>query len=118
MFPAENLRDWRGHKVIGSDGGKIGTLEAIYVDTRTDEPSFASVKTGGLGRAKLVFVPLDGATVAPDHVKVSVERKQAKGAPAIGTDGELTADAEPDVFGHYGMTYSPGPGGERRLARR
>jgi hypothetical protein len=28
------------------------------------------------------------------------------------------ADAEPDVFSHYGMTYSPGPGGERRLARR
>jgi hypothetical protein len=118
MFPAENLRDWRGHKVIGSDGGEIGTLEAIYVDTRTDEPSFATVKTGALGRTRLVFVPLDGATVAPDYVKVAVERKLARNAPAIGTDGELLADAEADVFSHYGMTYSPGPNGERRLARR
>jgi PRC-barrel domain protein len=118
MFPAENLRDWRGHRVISSDGGKIGTLEAIYVDTRTDEPSFASVKTGGLGRGRLVFVPLEGATVAPDHVKVTVDRKLAKSAPAIGTDGELMAEAEPDVFSHYGIAYSPGPSGERRLARR
>ncbi len=118
MFPAENLRDWRGHKVIGADGGKIGTLEAVYVDTRTDEPSFASVKIGGLGRTRLVFVPLDGATVAPDHVRVAVDRKQAKNAPSIGTDGELMADVEPDVFSHYGIAYSPGPGGERRLARR
>jgi hypothetical protein len=51
-------------------------------------------------------------------VKVTVERKLAKSAPAIGTDGELMADAEPDVYSQYGMTYSPGPGGERRLARR
>ena len=118
MFPAENLRDWRGHKVIGSDGGKIGALEAIYVDTRSDEPSFASVKVGGLGRVRLIFVPLEGATVAPDHVKVAVDRKLAKSAPAISTDGELMADAEPDVFGHYGIAYSPGPSGERLLARR
>lgn len=118
MFPAENLRDWRGHKVIGSDGGKIGTLEAIYVDTRTDAPSFASVKTSRLGRGRLIFVPLDGATVAPGHLKVAVARKQAKSAPAIDTDGELMADAEAEVFSHYGISYSPGPSGERRLARR
>jgi hypothetical protein len=66
----------------------------------------------------LVFVPLNGATVAPDHVKVTVDRKLAKSAPAIDTDGELMADAEPGVFDHYGIAYSPGPNGERRLARR
>ena len=45
-------------------------------------------------------------------------RKLAKSAPAISTDGELMADAEPDVFSHYGIAYSPGPSGERLLARR
>lgn len=117
-FPAENIRDWRGHKVVAADGSKIGELEAVYVDTGTDQPSFASVKVGLLGRHRLVFVPLNGATVAPDHLRVAVSKDQAKDAPAIDTDGELLAEAEPDVFAHYGLTYAPGAGGERRLARR
>jgi hypothetical protein len=65
MFPAENLRDWRGHKVIDPGGGRIGDLEAVYVDTTTDEPSFATVRIGMIGRHRLVFVPLTGATVTP-----------------------------------------------------
>lgn len=118
MFVAENIRDWRGHRVIDADGGKIGELEAVYVDTATDEPSFATVKVGMLGRSRLVFVPLNGATVAPGHVRVQVTKSQAKGAPAIDTDGELAAEVEPDVFGHYGLDYQTGASGERRLARR
>ena len=58
MFPAENLRDWRGEKVIDPEGGKIGDLEAVYVDTATDEPAFATVRVGIIGRHKLAFVPL------------------------------------------------------------
>ena len=49
MFPAENLRDWRGEKVIDPDGDKIGDLEAVYVDTTTDQPAFATVKVGFVG---------------------------------------------------------------------
>jgi hypothetical protein len=40
MFPAENLRDWRGKKVLDPKSDKIGELEAVYVDTATDQPSF------------------------------------------------------------------------------
>ena len=118
MFPAENIRDWRGRAVVDSRGKKIGNLEAVYVDTATDQPSFATVRVGMLGRHRLVFVPLDGATVSPDHVRVTVDRDQTKSAPAIDTDGELLAENEPDVFSHYGLAYTPGGGGERRLARR
>ena len=55
MFPAENLRDWRGKKVIDPASDKIGELEAVYVDTATDEPSFITVKVGFIGRHRLVF---------------------------------------------------------------
>jgi hypothetical protein len=41
MIVAENIRDWRNHGVVDPDGHKIGQLEAIYVDTSTDEPAFA-----------------------------------------------------------------------------
>lgn len=117
-FPAENIRDWRGHAVVDRRGGKIGSLEAIYVDTVSDEPAFASVEVGMVGRKRLIFVPLAGATVAPQHLKVQVDKKQAKSSPSIDTDGELLAADEPSVFQHYGLGYTPGGSGERRLARR
>lgn len=118
MFEAENIRDWRTLGVIDPDGGKIGQLEAIYVDTSTDQPAFASVRIGMIGRHRLTFVPLDRATVAPSHVRVAYSRKQVKGAFSIDTDGELAATDEPGLFEHYGLAYQPGSDGERRLARR
>ena len=118
MFEAEDIRDWRNQPVVDADGDRIGTLEAIYFDTVTDLPAFATVRIGRFSRARLAFVPLDGATVAPAHVRVQVERKLAKRAPSIDSDGELTAELEPEVFEHYGMAYQRGSSGERRLGRR
>ena len=118
MFEAENIRDWRDHDVVDQDGDKIGQLEAVYVDTSTDLPAFASVRIGMIGRHRLTFVPLAGATVAPSHVRVSYPKKQVKAAFAIDTDGELAATDEPGLFEHYGLAYQPGGAGERRLARR
>lgn len=116
MFPAENLRDWRGEHVIDPDGTKIGDLEAVYVDTITDEPAFVTVRVGIIGRHRLVFVPLLGATVSPKAVRVRYDKKLTASAPTIDTDGELAAADEPGVFAHYGIPYQPGP--SRRLARR
>jgi hypothetical protein len=118
MFPAENLRDWRGEKVVDPNGDKIGDLEAVYVDTATDEPSFATVRVGIIGRHRLVFVPLNGATVMPGAVRVQYEKKRVGDAPSIELDGELAATDEPRVFAHYDLPYLPGAAGERRLARR
>jgi hypothetical protein len=118
MFPAENLRDWRGEKVIDPHGDKIGDLEAVYVDTATDEPSFATVRVGIIGRHRLVFVPLAGATVTPNAVRVRYEKKLVGDAPSIDVDGELPAAEEMRVFAHYELPYQPGVSGERRLARR
>ena len=118
MFPAENLRDWRGENVIDPDGDKIGDLEAIYVDTVDDEPSFATIRVGFIGRHRLVFVPLAGATVTPKAIRVRYSKKLVGDAPSIDLDGELAAADEADVFAHYGLPYGTGVSGARRLARR
>jgi hypothetical protein len=118
VFEAEDIREWRGHDVLDSDKRKIGTLEAVYVDTATDAPSFASVTTGLPTQRRLVFVPLTGATVGPGYLKVPWDKNLAKQAPSIDTDGELLAEDEPKVFSHYGLPYKTGTDGERRLARR
>lgn len=115
-FMAENIRDWQGKNVVDPEDHKIGDLEAVYVDTVTDEPSFLTVTVGIIGRRRLAFVPLDGATVAPDHVRVRYGRDLVKEAPSIDTDGELPAEDEPAVFAHYSLPA--GPAGARRLARR
>jgi hypothetical protein len=118
MFEAADIWEWRGHDVVDADGHKIGELEAVYVDTGTDLPSFGTVRVGLPIRHRLVFVPLDQETVGPGYVKVTFDKKQVKDAPSIGTDGVLPAGDEEAVFKHYGLAYEPGGGGERRLARR
>lgn len=116
VFAAENVRDWRGRPVIDPSGAKIGELEAVYVDTTSDEPAFATVKIGMIGRHRLVFVPLVGATVRPDALRVQFAKKLVGDGPSIDTDGELAAAAEPAVFSHYGLPADND--GVRRLARR
>jgi hypothetical protein len=96
----------------------VAWQRVYYERGGTDLPSFGTVKVGMPTRYRLVFVPLNQATVGPGYLKVSYDRKQVKDATSIGTDGELPAGDEEAVFKHYGLTYEPGGGGERRLARR
>ncbi|MVA75807.1 PRC-barrel domain containing protein [Auraticoccus sp. F435] len=118
MVTIEDIRDWVDEPVVDASESRIGTLESIYYDTATEEPTFAAVKTGLLGGARLVFVPLEGATVTPRHLKVTVLKKLAREAPSIPPDGQLAAAMEPEIYAHYGMPYSTGANGERRLGRR
>lgn len=118
MIGVGDIREWRTHGVVDADGHKIGTLEAIYVDTSTDEPAMATVQIGLPTRHRLVFVPLDGASVGPGYVKVVYDKALVKDCPAIGTDDILPAEDEEAVFRHYGLEYRAGAGGERQLARR
>jgi hypothetical protein len=118
MFEADDIRDWIGLSVVDREGGKIGALEALYYDTSTDTAAFATVKVGLPGGGRLVFVPLTNARVAPKHLRVEVDKKLAKSAPAIDTDGQLASEAEPEVYAYYGLPYERGASGERRLGRR
>ena len=118
MFEASDIREYRGHDVVDADGNKIGTLESIYVDTATDQPSFATVTIGFPTRHRLVFVPLVGATVGPGYLRVTHSKAQVKDAPSIDTDGELPVADEAAIFRHYELDYVQGTAGERRLARR
>jgi hypothetical protein len=118
MFEAADIREWRGHDVVDAEGHKIGELEAVYVNTVTDLPSFATVRVGLPTRHRLVFVPLGEATVGPGYLKVAYDKKQVKDAPSIDTDGELPAGDEAAVFTHYGLSYEASADGARLLGRR
>jgi hypothetical protein len=118
MIQAADIREWYLQEVLDPESHKIGTLEAVYVDTSSDQPAMATVEVGIPTRHRLVFVPLESAIVGPGYVKVAYAKALVKGSPAIGTDDILPAEQEEAIFKHYGMTYQPGAGGERQLARR
>ncbi|MGW2015610.1 PRC-barrel domain-containing protein [Streptomyces sp. NPDC001927] len=118
MIEMADIREWRTYDVVDAQGRRIGELEAIYVDTSTDEPAMATIRVGLPTRHRLVFVPLDGATAGPGYVKVAHDRALVKQGPSIGTDDVLPAEDEEAVFGYYQLPYETGANGERQLARR
>jgi hypothetical protein len=114
-----NVAEWHGKLLVDRYGEKIGKLEDVYVDVETDEPQFATVKEGFIGR-HLTFVPLGGVKVGPDGLQVAVARAQVQDAPNIEQHGEELSQAdESALYHHYELNYTP-PSTEsgRRLARR
>jgi hypothetical protein len=46
MIHAADVREWRNRDVVDNESHKIDVLEAVYVDTTTDEPAMATARTG------------------------------------------------------------------------
>jgi len=114
-----NVAEWHGKMLIDRHGEKIGKLQDVYVDVETDEPQFATVKEGFIGR-HLTFVPLGGIKVGPEDLQVGVSQEQIKDAPNIEQHGEELSQAdESALYHHYELNYTP-PNTQsgRRLARR
>ena len=114
-----NAADWQGKMLVDRDGERIGKLQDVYVDVENDEPQFATVKEGFIGR-HLTFVPLAGIKVGPDSLKATVSKAQVEDAPNLAQHGEELSQAdESSLYHHFELNYTP-PDTEsgRRLARR
>ena len=114
-----NVAEWHGKVLIDPDGKRIGKLQDVYVDVENDEPRFATVKEGLIGR-HLTFVPLGAITVSPGGLQVAVTKAQVKSAPNIGLRGEeLSREDESALYHHYELNYTAiDTESGRRLARR
>jgi len=117
MIGVENIADWRGQDVVDRKGDKLGKLEHVYFDGETDEPAFAAVKSGLVNKT-ITLVPLSGASVGHDYVRVDQAKGDVKKAPSFDTDAELSLNEEARIYRHYGLEYSPAGSGARRLAKR
>lgn len=100
MIGVENIVDWLGEDVIGTDGEKAGKLDEIYLDGT--EPILAEVKRGGL-RRKTHLVPLDGAVVGRAYLRLAHSAKSITDAP--GTSGDEAPDEAllKVVAEHFGL---------------
>jgi len=105
MINVEHIEGWRGQPVLDPAGEQLGKLEEVYFDKSSGTPMLASVKSGLLGRhSKLV--PIDGASVGRDYVRLVHDKATVDAAP------EAAGDTAPDpgtldaVGAAYGLKFS------------
>ena len=106
------LRDLQNADVFSTSGDKIGSVGQVYLDDRTEEPTFITVKTGLFG-TKETFVPLDKAQATEGGITVPFEKDFVKDAPNVDADGTLTPDEERRIYEYYSMDYEGGRGHDR-----
>ena len=97
MPDLDTVRSWQGRTLVDRDGGRIGPIEAIYLDDRTGQPEWALVNTGLFGTTQ-TFVPLVHATEISDGLQVPYEKRHIKDAPRVDTHDELTSAGAADVY--------------------
>ena len=102
MISKDQLRTLRDGDLYSVDGDKIGSIEEIYLDDRTNEPEWATVNTGLFGTSQS-FVPLSGATVTEDGLTVQYSKDQIKDAPRVDAGEHLGVEQEQELYRYYGV---------------
>jgi hypothetical protein len=105
MIPAEHIEDWRGQSVVDPDGESLGKCQEMWFDTGSGTPILLSIKSGLLGR-HTKMIPIDGAVVGTDYLRVSHAKSVVEQSPDA--DKEDPPDAvELDEIGKaYGLRFS------------
>jgi sporulation protein YlmC with PRC-barrel domain len=100
MLNVEQIDEWLGQEVLDSQGESLGKLEDVYFARGQSEPQLALVKSGLLGR-KHTLVPLHGATVGREHVRIAHTSEQVEEASeAVEVDyGEMISGSSAQQLG-------------------
>jgi hypothetical protein len=104
MPDLETVGTWQGRTMLDRDSGRIGTIDAIYLDDRTGQPEWALVNTGLFG-TKSSFVPLAQAFQSDHDVLVPYDKQLVRDAPRVDADQHLSEAEEQELWHHYGLDY-------------
>jgi hypothetical protein len=107
----EQIEEWKGQDVVDCDGEKIGKLEDIYFEAGSRDAVFGSVKTGMLGRRHFL-VPLAGATISRDHIRVAYHQDHVKDAPQADPGATLESGMEQELARHYAIELTAPAAGD------
>jgi hypothetical protein len=94
-----------GNVYSGSE--KLGRIGQIYLDERTAEPTWITVKNGLFGTSES-FIPLYHARVEGNDILVDYDQETIKNAPRIEADDDLTPREELDLFRYYSRSRDSG----------
>jgi hypothetical protein len=99
------IEDWRGQDVRDRDDESLGKLQEIWLDVGTGTPLLASIRSGRLLR-HTKMIPIDGATVAPDHLRVAHDRATIDASPDAAGDQPPSAVELDEIGKAYGLRFS------------
>ena len=91
-----------GSPAYGTDGSKLGTIEAFFADDRTGAPTWVAVSTGLFGTRHSI-APVGDATFEDGALRLPVTADAVKSAPPMKGDHLDPADEE-TLRRHYGVT--------------
>lgn len=103
--------------IVDQDGSKIGSVGQVYVDDRTSQPTFATVKTGLFG-SKETFVPLSKAKETADGLSVPYTKDFVKDAPNLDADEHLSERQQDEIYSYYKLDGAPGSNGDSDARQR
>ncbi|MBP2366096.1 DUF2382 domain-containing protein [Pseudonocardia parietis] len=102
MITKDMTRDLIGRQAVDTHGAKVGKIGQVYLDERSETPTWATVNTGMFG-TKESFVPLQGADIDDGAVSLAVAKDEVKESPHVGrSDERLTGSEEGQLRHHYG----------------
>jgi hypothetical protein len=98
----DDFAAWTGRDVLAPGGERLGAVELIFLDEATGVPEWVLVDLGD-GSA---FVPLAGASVEEDAIRVDQERERVEAAPRLNADETISVAEVERLYEHYGIEYS------------
>ncbi len=91
-----------GVTVVGAEGAKLGSVDAVYHDNATDRADCVSVR-GGLFGTRVALVPLRRANRVDDVLRVPFDKVQLRNAPHHHPGYALSVEEEADLYRYYGV---------------
>jgi hypothetical protein len=109
MITAEQIEQWRGGSVVDADGQDLGKLDDVYY-AASGEPVLVRIRSGLMGRHQ-TLVPLSGASVTRDYLRVAYQEAQIQAAGVTEVAERLDPAAATSIAGAYGVALPGVDGG-------
>jgi hypothetical protein len=100
----DDFSAWTGRDVLTPDGERLGAVELIFLDEATDVPEWVLVALEEADGSALV--PLAGATVEEQSIRVEQDRERIAAAPRLEVEDTITVAECRRLYEHYGLAYS------------
>ncbi len=107
MIDRNQIDRLKGTTVLDTEGHKVGSVGQAFLDPVDGEPRWVTVRTGLFGRRES-FVPLEGADLDGDVLRIRYDKATVKDAPHMDPDSALTSDEEVELYRYYNITGGDG----------
>jgi hypothetical protein len=97
---------WVGGQLADLEGGAVGEVQSVYIDSTSHDPSWLVAKLNGGRRrgGRIVAVPVDVcAGAAGAGVWAAIDEARLRGAPVVDPTRPLLREHELTICDHFGI---------------